>query len=103
MNTMTGRRRHARYMLTEPMGGTLRVREEVVIESSNDSQIVVLSTTPSRQDETLTLELPGVDPRHVVVKVAESRPVVGPNGALQHRLLLLIQPRHDDSNGRHAA
>jgi hypothetical protein len=85
---MTGRRRYVRYLLAEPVDGSLRVREEVTIESRDGRQIVVLSSTPSRPDQTLTLELPGVGPRHVRVRVAESKPVVAPDGSLRHRLLL---------------
>jgi hypothetical protein len=97
---MTPRRRHARYLLTEPIEGSLRVREEVAIESWDDREIVVLSSTPSRPEDTLTLELPGVDPRHVVVKVAESRPVVAPDGSLRHRLLLAVRPEAGNGDGR---
>ncbi len=77
--------------MTEPVEGSLRVREEVTIESRNERQIVVLSSTPSRPDDTLTLELPGVDPRHVPVTVAESKPVVAPDGSLRHRILLDVR------------
>jgi hypothetical protein len=34
--TMTGRRRYVSYLLTAPVEGSLRVREEVMIESRND-------------------------------------------------------------------
>ena len=88
---MTGRRRHVRYLLAEPVDGSLRVREEVTIESQDERQIVVLSSTPSRPDETLTLELPDVGPRHVRVKVGESKPVVAPDGSLRHRLILDVR------------
>lgn len=88
---MTGRRRHVRYVLTDPISGSLRVREEVTIESRNNRQIVVLSSAPSRPHDGLTLELPGADPRHLRVTVAESKPVVAPDGSLRHRLLLDVQ------------
>jgi hypothetical protein len=88
---MTGRRRHVRYLLAEPVEGSFRVREEVAIESRNERQIVVLSSTPSRPDDTLTLELPGVGPGQVRVRVAESKPVVAPDGSLRHRLLLDVR------------
>ena len=88
---MTGRRRHVRYLLTETVEGHLRVREEVTIESRNERQIVVLSPTPSRPDDTLTLELPDGGPRHVRVSVAESKPVVAPDGSLRYRMLLDVR------------
>lgn len=99
---MTNRRRHARYQLTEPIDGSMRVREEVAIESWDDRQVVVLSSTPSRPEDMLTLELPGVDPRHVVVKVAQSKPIVAPDGSLRHRLLLAVQPGAGNGNERRA-
>jgi hypothetical protein len=80
-----------RYVLTEPIEGTLRVREEVSIESRNERQIVVLSPAPARPEDVLTLELPGVEPRHLRVAVAESRPTVAPDGSLRHRLLLNVR------------
>ena len=88
---MTGRRRHVRYLLAKPVEGSLRVREEVTIESWDERQIVVLCSTPSRPDDALTLELPGVDPQHVRVRVAESKPIVAPDGSLRHRLLLDVR------------
>jgi hypothetical protein len=86
-----------RYLLAEPVEGSLRVREEVAIESRNGRQFVVVSPTPSRRDDTLTLELPGVDPRHVLVRVVESKPIVVPDGSLRHRLLLEV--RADAAHG----
>jgi hypothetical protein len=98
---MTGRRRHTRYLLTAPIDGSLRVRDEVAIERWDDREIVVLSPTPSRADDILTLELPGVDPRHVVVKVTESKPVVVQDGALRHRLVMVVQPMGGNGTGDH--
>jgi hypothetical protein len=100
ISIMTGRRRHARYLLTEPIEGSLRVREDVAIERWDDNEVVVISSTPSRPADTLTLELPGVDPRHVVVTVAESRPVVAPDGSLRHRLLLTVRSGAGNGHGR---
>jgi hypothetical protein len=97
---MTGRRLHARYLLTQPLEGNLRVREEVTIERWDDDEIVVISPVPSRHAEDLTLELPGTDPRHLQVKVEESRPIVTPDGSLCHRVRLAIQPVAGNGNGR---
>jgi hypothetical protein len=76
------------------------VREEVAIERWSEAEIVVLSSTPSRPDDRLTLELPGLDPRHVLVKVTESKPVIVENGSLRHRLLLVVQPAAGNGDGR---
>ena len=92
---MPSRRRHARYLLNEPLGGTLRVREEVAIEHWSDDEVVVLSTEPSRPAEDLVLERVDASPRRVAVTVEESRPVVAADGLLRHRLRLRVA----DGNG----
>jgi hypothetical protein len=97
-HTMTGRRRHARYLLAEPIDGRLRVREEVAIERWDARELVVLSSTPSHQDDVLTFELPGVAPRHVLVKVISSKPIVAADGSLRHRVRLALE----NGNGGHA-
>lgn len=97
---MTGRRRHTRYLLCDPLDGSLRVREEVAIERWEDDEIVVLSTAPSRQAESLTLELPDGHQRHLRVRVEESKPVVAPDGSLRHRLRLVVQNGGDGGGGR---
>lgn len=100
MTPMTGRRRQARYLLAQPLDGSLRVREEVAIEEWDGNDIVVLSTAPSRPAERLTLELPGIDPRHIEVTVADSRPIVAPDGTLRHRLHLTVRPGSGNGSGR---
>jgi hypothetical protein len=97
---MIGRRRHERYRLNEPMGGTLRLREEVAIERWDAGEIVVLSTAASRPDERLTLELPAGRPRKVEVNVLESRPVVAPDGSLRHRIRLAVERKAARGAGR---
>jgi hypothetical protein len=96
---MTGRRRHPRYLLNEPLDARLRVREEVAIERWDEDEILVLSTAPSRAADSLILELPGPDPRHLRVRVDESRPVVAPDGSLRHRLRLVVEPGQHGGNG----
>jgi hypothetical protein len=100
---MTGRRRYTRYLLTEPIDGRLRVREEVSIERWDGTEIEVLTTAPSRAAESLTLELPGPDPRHLQVRVEESRPVVAPDGSLRHRLRLVVQPSGGNGDVSHSS
>jgi hypothetical protein len=97
---MTGRRRHSRYLLTEPLDGHLRVREDVSIERWTDREVIVESTVPVRTDETLTLEVPGPAPRQFQVRLAESHVMVQPDGALRHRLRLVIQRDGCGGNGR---
>lgn len=87
---MLGRRRHSRFLLTEPIDGSLRVREEVAIERWEDGEVVVLSPEPLRPDELVALEVPGDARRRVSARVSESRPAVMEDGAIRHRLVLSI-------------
>jgi hypothetical protein len=89
--TMLGRRKHSRFLLAQPVNGSLRVREEVAIEEWNDNEIVILSPEPYRADEHLTLELSAGSRRRLSVKVSESRPIVVADGAIRHRLRLSIE------------
>jgi hypothetical protein len=92
--TQLGRRRHSRYLLAQPVDGSLRVREEVAIEAWDEDEVVILSPEPCRPDERLTLEVPGDAQRRLAVRVSECRPAVaGDDGAIRHRLRLQIE-RH---------
>lgn len=93
--TQLGRRKHSRYLLAQPVDGSLRVREEVAIEAWNEDEVVILSPEPCRPDERLTLEVPGDARRHLAVRVSECRPAVAGDGAIRHRLRLQIE-RHAD-------
>ena len=88
--TILGRRRHSRFLLVQPVEGSLRVREEVAIEALSEDEAVVLSPEPCRSDERLTLEIPGNPPRRVGVRVTECRPMVENDGGIRHRLRLTI-------------
>jgi hypothetical protein len=87
---MLGRRKHSRFALSEPIDGSLRLREEVAIEQG-DREVIVLSPEPLRPDEKLTLEIPGDPRRRVSVKVSESKPAITGDGAIRHRLRLSIE------------
>ena len=88
---MLGRRKHSRFLLVEPVDGSLRVREEVAIEHWSEEEIVVLSPEPCRAEERLTLEIPGNLRLRVDVRVSESRPTVTDDGSIRHRLRLVIE------------
>ena len=88
---MLGRRKHLRFLMVEPVDGSLRVREEVAIEHWGDEEIVVLSPEPCRAEERLTLEIPGNLHLRVNVRVSESRPAVTDDGSIRHRLRLVIE------------
>jgi hypothetical protein len=89
---MNGRRRHPRFLLPEPLDGTLRLREEVAIERWGDGEVEVMAAVPCRPGEKLVLEVTGNGhkPQHLVVR--ESRPFVAADGAIRHRILLAIDP-----------
>ena len=88
---MLGRRKHPRFLLAEPLDASLRVRDEVAIQSWDDHQVVVLSPEPLRAEERATLEVHNGARRRVSVRVAESRPEMAMDGAIRHRLVLSIE------------
>ena len=89
--TILGRRKHSRFLLAQPVEGSLRVREDVAIEELTDGEVVILSPEPFRPDERLTLEIPGDSRRRLSVRVRESRPAVVADGPVRHRLRLSIE------------
>jgi hypothetical protein len=88
---MLGRRKHPRFLLAEPVVGSLHLREEVTIEHWGDDEVVVLSPEPLMPEERLTLEVPGDSHRRTHVRVLESRPAVTDDNAIRHRLRLAIE------------
>jgi hypothetical protein len=98
--TLLGRRKHSRFLLTQPVDGDLRVREEVAIEEWGESELVILSPEPCRADERLTLEIPGDSRHRLNVTVRESRPAVVADGPIRHRLKLSIEHHGQGSNER---
>jgi hypothetical protein len=94
--TTLGRRKHSRFLLAQPVEGSLRVREEVAIEEWTDSEMVILSPEPCLADERLTIEIPGDSRRRLNVKVRESRPAVVGDGPIRHRLKVFIEHRGPD-------
>jgi len=88
---MLGRRKHSRFLLSERVEGSLRLRDEVVIEKWGEQEVVVLSPEPIRPEERLTLEIPGGLHLRVNVRVSESRPAVTDDGSIRHRLRLVIE------------
>jgi len=90
---MLGRRKHARYLLSEPVDASLRLREEVAIERWSDGEVVVLSPEPLKPTERVALEIPGEGRCRLNVRVSESRPAVTGDGAIRYRLVLSIESR----------
>jgi hypothetical protein len=93
---MLGRRKHERYLLSEPVEASLRLREEVSVERWGDGEVVVLSPEPLKPDERLALEVPGGARPRLNVRVSESRPAVSEDGAIRYRLVLSIEAHAAD-------
>ena len=98
--TILGRRKHSRFLLAQPVEGSLRMREEVAIEELTDTDVVILSPEPCRTDERLTLEIPGDNRRRLSVSVRESRPIVVADGPIRHRLTLSIEHHSEKETER---
>ena len=87
---MRGTRRDPRFALSVPWEGSLRVPGDVTVESYNEDEIWVVSTTPARIDELLTLDLTSSGPVvTLTVRVVDSTPVLT-DGVVRHGLRLAI-------------
>ena len=94
---MLGRRKHTRFLLAEPIDGSLRLSEEVAVVRWDEEEVVVLSPEPLRPRERVTLEIPGDVRRRTSARVSESRPEVAGDGAIRHRVVLSIDGRGTDT------
>jgi hypothetical protein len=90
--SMLGRRKHSRYLLARPIDAIVRVRDEVLIELLDERELVVLGPEACRPDEQVSLEIPDRVHTRVHARVAESRPVVAEDGAIRHRMRLVVSP-----------
>jgi len=88
---MLGRRKHLRFLLSEPVEANLRLREEVTIEQWDEHEVVVLSPEPLKPEERLTIEFTGGSRRRSHVRVLDSRPTVVDDSVIRHRLRLAIE------------
>ena len=94
--TLLGRRKHARFLLAHPVDGSLRVREEVVVEEWNEQDLVILSPEPCPVGERVTLEIPDDVRRSIDGKVSECRPSVAGDEAIRHRIRLSVERHRSD-------
>lgn len=94
---MLGRRKHQRFLLSEPVEASLRLREEVSIEQWGEHEIIVLSPEPMKPQERLTIEFPHGPRRRSHVLVLESRPAVVDDSVIRHRLRLAIERHASDA------
>lgn len=91
---MLNRRKHPRCLLHKALDGTLRLTEDVVVESYASSEITVVSGLPARSHQCLALAAAGTaTPTPFDVVVTESTPAVV-DGVLKHRLRLRLANRH---------
>jgi hypothetical protein len=88
---MLGRRKHTRFLLSLPINGSLRVRDNIVVEEWNDCEMVVLSDEPCRVGERVTVEIPDGARRNVIGCVSVCRPAIDGDGAMRHRIGLVIE------------
>jgi hypothetical protein len=88
---MTGRRRHTRFVLAAPVDGSLRIREDVLIERWGDGEVEAVSTVPCKPNEELTLEVSDDDVDPVTVTVRDSRPIVTADDSVRYRLRLSFE------------
>jgi hypothetical protein len=97
---MSGRRSHARFAVTPPAEGVVRVPRDVLVQTDEGRELVVISPSPGVIDEYLNLELSDAGPGSSLrVQVAGSRPIVV-EGAVRHRLRLrLVPPGADHAPG----
>jgi hypothetical protein len=90
---MLGRRSDARFTMTQPTCGTLRVLRDVMVHRNGDEEWIALSREPAVAGETLLLDLVIVDVDETrvwdrfAVNVIESRPVIA-DGDMRYRIRL---------------
>ena len=90
---MRGTRRDLRFVLSSPLEASLRTPGDVVVERYADDEVWVVSSSPARVDEELTLDLTGSGPALTIrVRVVESVPVLY-DGTMRHGLRLAVLPR----------
>jgi len=83
-------RRDPRFALSVPWEGSLRVPGDVTVERYTADEVWVVSTSPARVDEVLTLDLAGSGPVVTInVRVVDVTPVLV-DGAVRHELRLLV-------------
>ena len=98
--TSLGRRKQPRFLLSQPVDGSLRVRDEVAIEEWNEGELVILSPEPCRAEERLVLEVPGSTRHRLSVRVCESHPAVVSDGPIRHRLRVSVEGPVKDARPR---
>ena len=94
---MGDRRRHQRFVMADACEGTFQLLEDVTIEEVSADELRLVSVTPARPGEVVSVEVPGEQGNGNAVfrgQVAESRPVMT-DGTLRHVVVVKM-----DSSGR---
>ncbi len=90
---MQDRRRSARFSLSYPLEGTLKLLEEVLVEQYVENEMAVLASMPAKPGELMVIDRVIASNGSLLdVRVTESRPAIV-EGTLKHRLTLHL----DDS------
>jgi hypothetical protein len=89
--TELGRRKHSRFLLAQPIEGSVRLCEEVDVEELNEREMIILSPQPCRVDERLAVEIPDDARARMQVRVSECGPAVAGDGSIRHRIRLAIE------------
>ena len=97
---MGDRRRHQRFVMTDACEGTFQLLEDVTIEDVSGDQLRLLSVSPAKPGEVVSVEVPGEQGNGNAVfrgQVAESRPVMT-DGSLRHRVVVKMTSPGDESS-----
>jgi len=90
---MFGRRSHSRFTISPASEGLLRVLNDVVVQQSEDNELIAISREPGVVGEVLGVQIMSRHgTMHTAARITESRPLVA-DGAVRHRLRLeRVQP-----------
>ena len=90
---MGDRRRHQRFVMADACEGTFQLLEDVTIEEVSADELRLVSVTPARPGEVVSVEVPGEHGNGNAVfrgQVAESRPVMT-DGTLRHVVIVKME------------
>ena len=86
--------------MTDACEGTFQLLEDVTIEDVSADQLQLLSVSPAKPGEVVSVEVPGEQGNGNAVfrgQVAESRPVMT-DGSLRHRVVVKMTSPGDESS-----
>lgn len=87
---MSGRRSHHRFVVATPWDGTMRVLRDVVVDRTEQGELLAVSQAAAIAGEEMSLDLVGAGTSlELRVRVLESRPVII-DGTVRHRIRLAV-------------